>query len=364
MRIFISYRRADLGGHAEVLVGRLSDRLIAHFGESNVFLDVITIPPGRDFDEFIGEHVARADAVLVIIGPDWLVELRKRVRHDEDFVYLEVKAALERRIPVIPVLMGDALMPTADGLPESLHRLTRKNAFVLGSGRDFHSHVNGLIKTLESLTVPTFIERDSFCAVREDFDHGNTLKFLILRDGTPLSYGKVIEAWIGDHDFRDFYCSLMKKSGLASYVWETPAITTQNLDRPFEFVLLSIPKGSALPDRKTYEAYFVRVCVDSGVVAFANLGKDALLVVPSPVSPEVDYSNLAAFFTNAPDEQQHGLWIMVGKCAKERLSEMPLWLSVAGGGIAWLHVRLDKYPKYYRYSPYKVRPPNAGEAIA
>ena len=53
MRIFISYRRADLGGHADIFVGRIADRLIAHFGESNVFLDIQTIPLGREFGEFI-----------------------------------------------------------------------------------------------------------------------------------------------------------------------------------------------------------------------------------------------------------------------------------------------------------------------
>ena len=63
MKLFISYRRADLGGHAEILVGRLADRLISHFGDANVFLDITAIPPGRDFDEFIGEQVAQADAV-------------------------------------------------------------------------------------------------------------------------------------------------------------------------------------------------------------------------------------------------------------------------------------------------------------
>lgn len=356
MQIFVSYRRADLGGHAGILVGRLTDRLTSHFGAANVFLDITAIPAGRDFDEFIGEQVAQADAVLAIIGPDWLIELQRRSPHHEDFVFLEIKAALERRIPVIPVLMGDALMPTAEAIPEAINRLTKKNAFVLDTGRDFHDHVTSLIKELESLTVPTFIERGSLRAIREEYDDGNTLKFRIQCDGELLSYAQVIEKWIGDHDFRDFYCSLMKDSGLVSYVWETPAITTRSLERAFEFVLLSIPIWSGMPDLRTYEEYFDEDAGDHGVVAFPNIGNDALLVVPSPLTPGVDYSNLAAFFANAPEEQQHGLWRMLGNCAKERITGEPLWISVAGGGIAWLHVRLDSYPKYYRYGPYKVRP--------
>lgn len=149
MRIFISYRRADLGGHAEIFVGRLSDRLIVHFGASNIFLDIITIPPGRAFDEFIGEKIAESDVLLVMIGPDWLTELQKRSSHKDDIVYLEIKAALERRLPLIPVLMGDASMPSANSIPTDLSLFTKKNVFLLDSGRDFHNHGTALIEELD-----------------------------------------------------------------------------------------------------------------------------------------------------------------------------------------------------------------------
>ena len=353
MRIFISYRRADLGGHAELLVGRLADRLSLHFGKSNVFLDIITIPPGREFDEFIQEQVAQADAVLAIIGPDWQDELQNRLSHNDDFVYLEVKAALDRHIPLIPVLVGDAPMPS---VPPTLSRLTKKNAFVLDSGRDFHDHATNLIENLESLTIPTFIKEGALRAIREDHDGGNTLRFRIQSDGELMSYGQVIDRWITDPKFCDFYCSLLADSGLASYVWETPAITSHYLHRIFEFVLLSIPVWSASPDHHTYAKYFDKNVGDNGVIVFGNLGKDALLVVPSPPNVGIDYSNLAAFFANAQDEQRRALWRTVGRSAKESLTEEPMWISVAGGGIAWLHVRLDSLPKYYRYSPYRIRP--------
>ncbi len=35
-----------------------------------------------------------------------------------------------------------------------------------------------------------------------------------------------------------------------------------------------------------------------------------------------------------------------------RVGDRPTWLSTAGHGVAWLHVRLDTRPKYYRYTPY------------
>ena len=30
------------------------------------------------------------------------------------------------------------------------------------------------------------------------------------------------------------------------------------------------------------------------------------------------------------------------------------WLSTAGMGVYWLHVRVDSRPKYYRYQGYKT----------
>ena len=35
------------------------------------------------------------------------------------------------------------------------------------------------------------------------------------------------------------------------------------------------------------------------------------------------------------------------------LGSQPLWLSTAGGGVDWLHMRLDKRPKYYRHLPWR-----------
>ncbi|ESA38579.1 hypothetical protein N836_32080 [Leptolyngbya sp. Heron Island J] len=356
MRIFISYRRADVGGHADIFVGRIADRLIAHFGESNVFLDIQTIPVGREFDEFIFEQIAQADALLAIIGPDWLTELKVREEEKEDFVKAEIQSALNRGVHLIPVLIGGAFMPGTDQLPESLKRLSRKNAFAVDSGRDFHPHLTNLINKLESLTIPTYIDKGPFRGIRESYNKGNTLRFQIHEKDELLSYNDVIERWIHDDQFRSFFRSLLYDSGLSSYVWETPPITSNHLNRPFEFVLLSLPKRFGSPDRETYAQYFNVDAGDNGVIAFDNLGKDALLVVPSPCKTDVDYTNLAAFLRNAPEIQQHALWRMLGRCVKQRLSSKPLWISVAGGGVAWLHVRLDSYPKYYRYMQYRAEP--------
>ena len=136
------------------------------------------------------------------------------------------------------------------------------------------------------------------------------------------------------------------------YVWETPPITLHQVNRPFEFVLVTIQPRPRRPDHYTFANYFNAEPNDNGVVAFENLGKDALLIAPSPDEATDNYSELAAFLKNAPGEQVHALWRVLGQQIRQRLSNHPIWVSVAGGGVAWLHVRIDKRPKYYRYAPY------------
>lgn len=79
-----------------------------------------------------------------------------------------------------------------------------------------------------------------------------------------------------------------------------------------------------------------------------------MLVVPCPQEASTDYGHLAAFTHNAPTAQQHCLWSKVGQAVAQKLSHQPLWVSTAGGGVAWLHVRLDMYPKYYHHNPYRL----------
>src|SRR5437773_2664408 len=98
LSIFISYRHEDSIAYA----GRLYDRLIAHFGAEQVFMDIDTIEPGADFVEVIERTVGSCDVLLVIIGKRWLSATdeggQPRLDSPEDFVRLEIATALERKI--------------------------------------------------------------------------------------------------------------------------------------------------------------------------------------------------------------------------------------------------------------------------
>ena len=146
-RIFICYRRDDSEGYA----GRLYDRLSSHFGVENVFMDIV-IEPGEDFVEVIEHAISSCNILLAVIGKQWLTindpAGRRRLDNRNDFVRLEIETALQRNIRVIPLLVQGALMPRLEDLPESLVKLSRRQALELSRGR-WHVDVDQLIQVLE-----------------------------------------------------------------------------------------------------------------------------------------------------------------------------------------------------------------------
>ena len=146
-RIFISYRRDE----TEFAAGWLFDRLIEHLGQGQVFKDVDSIELGDDFVEVITAAVARCDVLLVLIGDRWLTiagEGGRRLDDPDDFVRLEIEAALTRKVRVIPVLVKGAQMPRVADLPPSMAKLARRQALELSPAR-FNFDTNRLLKVLE-----------------------------------------------------------------------------------------------------------------------------------------------------------------------------------------------------------------------
>lgn len=151
--IFISYRREDTEGHA----GRLFEGLRARFGDDSVFMDVVAIEPGVDFRQVIDAKIAKCDVLLALIGRQWLSAGDgsgvRRIDDAQDFVRLEIAAALKRGIPVIPVLVQGARMPSAEQLPDDLSDLAFRNAVELTHAR-WESDLGVLAKALARLIAP------------------------------------------------------------------------------------------------------------------------------------------------------------------------------------------------------------------
>lgn len=194
-----------------------------------------------------------------------------------------------------------------------------------------------------------------FEAVEEKLDRGRGLKFLVHRTGNPLGYADVIGLWQKEQDFRSFFITLLSRAPFTAFRWETPPVTASSLNRRFEFVLLDSPGLDVPPDLSAFSNLFSRK-PDQDVVSFPNLGHDAQLVAPLPRGPRAAYGHLAAFTRFAPRAQNHALWRVVGTSLERTVGERPIWVSTAGGGVAWLHVRLDSWPKYYGHGPYRKAP--------
>jgi hypothetical protein len=148
--VFISYRRQE----ASHLAGRLYDRLATRFGDDQVFMDVDTIALGVDFAEVITQAVSTCEILLAVIGPGWLTAAdkvgRRRLDDPDDLVRLEIAAALERDIRVIPILVEGAVMPRRQELPENLASLARRNALSLRH-ESFRSDADRLIGAIEPI---------------------------------------------------------------------------------------------------------------------------------------------------------------------------------------------------------------------
>lgn len=149
-KIFISYRRNDSVGYS----GRLADRLSLEFGENQVFRDYDDIKPGQNFVESLENGLSSADLLLVVIAENWLTTQnptgQRRLDDENDFVRLEIEAALKRDIHIIPVLINDVAMPSAQDLPPSLTALALRQAVPLSDSR-WEQDVANLIENIRNL---------------------------------------------------------------------------------------------------------------------------------------------------------------------------------------------------------------------
>ena len=167
--IFISYRRED----SQDITDRISEYLHREFGENDIFIDVDNIPLGVDFRVHLDKEVAHCDFFIAVIGEKWLTvedkQGQKRLDDPADFVRIEIQSALNRKISVIPVLVGQASMPEVDQLPETLQALAFRNATRVRSGSDFKNDINRLIRGIkkQQTQLDTAIKAKEEKALRE-----------------------------------------------------------------------------------------------------------------------------------------------------------------------------------------------------
>jgi hypothetical protein len=174
-KIVISYRRSFY----DAIAGRIRDKLVSHYGDDAVYMDVDNIPFGIDFRDHINQALSEGDVVVAIIGPKWhgpIKGRKARIFDETDPVRVEIETALKRGIAVVPILVDGAKMPKPDSMPESIGKLAYHNAATVDAGVDFHQHMDRVIRSMNMVVkVPS---RQEKAAARDTSSGGGRLKWV------------------------------------------------------------------------------------------------------------------------------------------------------------------------------------------
>jgi len=162
----------------------------------------------------------------------------------------------------------------------------------------------------------------------------------------PLRFAEALSLLADDARFRAALTQRLADAPFAAFRWETPALSTTTLGRPFEYVLIDDPHLVRRPDPRAFAAHFEGDHRDALVAGIPNLTGTSTLIVPRGIADDAVYPHLAAFVRGAPSAQTDALWRCVADAVLRTLPPKPLWLSTAGAGVPWLHVRIDPIPKY------------------
>ncbi len=151
-KVVISYRRQD----SEQITGRIHDHLVHRFGEKSVYIDIASAPAAMDYRDHIKDAIKHTDLLVAVIGKEWTgprATGSARIFDPDDLVRIEIETALSARVPVMPVLVNGARMPTASELPASIANLPFINAVEVKSGADFHAQIRQLIRSIDRLVA-------------------------------------------------------------------------------------------------------------------------------------------------------------------------------------------------------------------
>jgi hypothetical protein len=117
--------------------------------------------PGRNFKKQIYEALEKSDVLIAVIGPNWLDEIKvdggRRLGDPDDYVRIEIATALQRDIPVIPILLDGTPPPEAHRLPKDLEALSLSSGLKVHND-SFHRDLLPLEKELRKLREAISVE--------------------------------------------------------------------------------------------------------------------------------------------------------------------------------------------------------------
>ncbi len=168
-------------------------------------------------------------------------------------------------------------------------------------------------------------------------------------DGIAITRRRLWEQLAASSQSRLTLSEIIASVPFGQAFFEMPPLDSSTLQHVAEFVIVDAPL------RRSADAspFATHLSGEEPVVVFTNLGGDATLVVPRQISEDADYSYLLSFLRTAPALQIDAFWEAAACAVLERVNENPVWVSTSGGGVSWLHLRLDDRPKYYTHAPYR-----------
>ena len=184
----------------------------------------------------------------------------------------------------------------------------------------------------------------------------NTIKHTIQNSlMQSLSFAEAFHLLETHSDFRNVFNQALANTPFDAYFWELPALTSETANRPFECVTVNSNAFTNMRgDPSSFAAYFEELEPESYCAIFKNLGGDAWLISPTSHKTTMSIPHIALFVRNASEDCIHELWKTLAVTVREKLNHNPLWISTSGLGVPWLHIRLDRRPKYYTFLPYKT----------
>ena len=183
----------------------------------------------------------------------------------------------------------------------------------------------------------------------------NTIKYTIDSESDRLTYQNFIDLLkVKDKNFLGKFRDELNRTSaeFPGYFWECVPVSSNTINKPFEFALVN--SGALNNIKQNYSSFqeHFRKSSDNQVVSFQSFSGDTLIV---PVPKGSDYKNINKFTENTQSEQWEALWQKVGEKMEENLinaNGATRWLSTAGLNVYYLHVRIDKRPKYYNHQEY------------
>eukprot|EP00040_Diaphanoeca_grandis_P012177 m.62048 g.62048 ORF g.62048 m.62048 type:complete len:272 (-) comp23074_c1_seq3:66-881(-) len=177
---------------------------------------------------------------------------------------------------------------------------------------------------------------------------------------SQLTFEGALQHMQDDPTFVDSLKNLVVNYDAKAVYFEVIPVTAATLStRVFEFALSpAVRLSQSQPDPQTFEGHFetARANNNINVATFGNLGGDTTLVSPLPMKGK-SYPHLVEFLKQAPTTQILATFNAFAKSAHETITKRGsgnTYLSTAGDGVTWLHLRLDPRPKYYNYAKYKT----------